>query len=111
MVSTVAGNSERGDRDGLLDEAMFDSPCGLVVDEEGNVFVCDLENKKIKKISKGVVTTFKCDMIDYPRGMAIDNEKNLVIVCGTQIVRMNTQRMFETLTNRITSMTHRWMLS
>jgi len=110
MVSTVAGNSERGDRDGLLDEAMFDSPCGLVVDEEGNVFVCDLENKKIKKISKGVVTTFKCDMIDYPRGMASTMRKT-VIVCGTQIVRMNTQGMFETLTNRNTSMTHRWMLS
>jgi len=91
MVSTVAGNGEPGNRDGLSDEAMFDCPRGLVVDEEGNVFVSDWRNEKIKKISKGVVTTLKGDKIGYPRGMAIDKKKNLLIVCGQQIVRMTLQ--------------------
>jgi len=94
MVSTVAGNGKKGDRDGLSHKAMFHSLCGLVVDEEGNVFVssCEsfFEDGKIKKISKGVVSTLK-SMIDKPRGIAIDKKKNLVIALGNQIVRMTPQ--------------------
>jgi len=50
MVSTVAGTGEKGFKDGPADEAMFDSPVGLVINENGNLLVSDLLNNRIRKI-------------------------------------------------------------
>ncbi len=50
IVSTVAGTGEKGFKDGPADEAMFDSPVGLVINENGNLLVSDLLNNRIRKI-------------------------------------------------------------
>jgi len=55
----LAGNGTIGSENGTGSEARFSSPQGIAVDAEGNVYVADQNNHKIRKITKeGVVTTF-----------------------------------------------------
>ena len=58
IVTTLAGSSA-GDVDGVGELAKFFGPLGMCTDENGNIYVVDTNNNKIKKISpSGVVTTF-----------------------------------------------------
>ncbi|MEI6715526.1 MAG: hypothetical protein WCO60_17350 [Verrucomicrobiota bacterium] len=57
-VTTFAGSEVRGDADGTAVTATFDNPYGVAVDGSGNVYVADLNNSKVRKItSAGVVST------------------------------------------------------
>lgn len=58
LVSTFAGNIE-GYLDGIGTSALFNLPSGITIDKQGNLFITDTENRRIRKItSTGVVTTF-----------------------------------------------------
>jgi streptogramin lyase len=58
VVSTLAGSGAIGSVDGVGTAARFDNPMGVVTDSLGNVFVADLANRKIRKITPaGVVST------------------------------------------------------
>ena len=58
MVSLVAGQAEKGSRDGKGKTASFLHPEGLTLDSLGNIFVADMGNNKIRKITPdGIVTT------------------------------------------------------
>ncbi|HWP45135.1 MAG TPA: NHL repeat-containing protein [Blastocatellia bacterium] len=57
-VRTIAGGVA-GYVDGPAAEALFDTPSGVAVDEEGNIFVADTGNDAIRKITpQGEVITF-----------------------------------------------------
>ncbi len=57
-VSTFAGTGLPGFSDGQAADAAFDTPCGVAVDKDGNVFVADTGNHAIRKITaQGEVTT------------------------------------------------------
>ena len=59
MVSTFAGNGRADDRDGNAQQAGFREPSGLAIDADGNVYVADSGNHKVRRITpQGVVTTF-----------------------------------------------------
>ncbi len=57
VVTTLAGESQ-GDTDGTGAAAQFNYPYGVATDAEGNVYVADTHNHKVKKVTPaGVVTT------------------------------------------------------
>ncbi len=58
-VSTIAGfPGISGEQDGSSDLALFNEPWGLCVGPQGNIFVADTRNNKIRKITpEGVVST------------------------------------------------------
>lgn len=57
-LTTLAGSGARGAADGAGTLASFDSPVGLAVDSDGNVYVADNGNHAIRKITpQGVVST------------------------------------------------------
>ncbi len=55
-VSVVAG-AEEGYADGKVTEALFRNPQGVVVDDDGTVYVADTGNNAVRKIAGDEVTT------------------------------------------------------
>lgn len=91
MVSTIAG-SIVGDQDGPGLSAKFDYPSGIAVDLQGNVYIADSDNNKIKKITpNGTVTTIAGTTVgdqvgtlaqakfNGPSDLAVDNQGNIYI--------------------------------
>jgi len=58
-VTTIAGNINAGYNNGAaITAASFNNPVSLTLDASGNIYVADLLNNVIRKISNGQVTTF-----------------------------------------------------
>jgi len=92
-VSTLAGGGLIGDfADGSSSQARFHNPAELVMDGNGNIYVTDSSNHRIRKISpEGEVSTLAGAEQGYhddvgtdaqlsrPTGLVIDNNANLYI--------------------------------
>lgn len=72
---TTANNNKRV----LIDK--FDSPAGMVVDSEGNMFVACYSDNSIVKVDKNKNKTnfIKDYLLDGPVGIAIDNYDNIYV--------------------------------
>jgi hypothetical protein len=91
-VSVFAGSGS-GDQDGPGSIAQFRDPRGLAVDAQGNVYVADMHNSKIRKIdSTGHVSTLAAS-IPNPDTLAIDGQGNLFVPLqyGNAILRVSPE--------------------
>jgi sugar lactone lactonase YvrE len=92
MVNTLAGNNTIGDNDGQGSQARFNSPSGITIDFEHNLFVADMLNNRIRKITpEGMVTTFAGNtagfrddsrsraLFDHPAGIEFSTDTILYI--------------------------------
>jgi hypothetical protein len=93
QVSTYAGSGIAGYLDGEASQAKFNQPINICFDPEGNMYVSDFLNQRIRKISiDGIVTTIagtgQAGLLDgpaleakfnYPRGICLDDTDNIYI--------------------------------
>lgn len=93
IVSTYAGTAVEGFADGRADAAQFEPGSGIVSDPQGNVYVADALNNRIRKISiTGDVTTIAGDgtsgfkdgngintKFNFPASITIDQQGNLYV--------------------------------
>ena len=93
VVSTLAGSGPAGYADGISTVAQFSGPYGVAVDRAGNVYISELDNHRIRKVtSEGVVTTLAGSGVatfsegtgvsasfSYPKGVAVDGEGNVYV--------------------------------
>ncbi len=97
-VTVLAGAINKPDFvDGPAAKARFYTPAGIDVDANGVIYVADMHNNRIRKISKGVVSTVagkdKSAYVDghvnvahfyYPGGVAVDSTGNKIFVADTK---------------------------
>ena len=90
-VTTLAG-SVKGRKDGLGTNAQFDGPTAICVDMQGNIYVADMYNHLIRKITPaGQVNTLAGSSIGYldgngafskfnqPGGICVDQHGNVFV--------------------------------
>jgi len=76
VVTTIAGGAGSGSDDGAVDQARFDTPCGVAVDADGSIYIADSGNGTIRRIDgAGTVSTIAWDVEGIPLrpvGIALD---------------------------------------
>lgn len=101
IVNTIAGTGKEGCKDGIASKATFRYPAGVAIDDSGNVYVSDIGNRKIRKITpQGIVSTIAGSgkqgyengsaleaSFYYPNSLAFDRNGNLII-CDYRKIRM-----------------------
>ncbi len=96
-VSTLAGGRATGCLDGPSSEALFDTPSGVAVCPDGNVFVADTGNNRIRRIDAvGNVTTVTGVAPDgagggwggvyHPVAVACDEDGRLYVTEANRVV-------------------------
>ncbi|PWA04341.1 NHL domain-containing protein [Flavobacterium psychrotolerans] len=91
QVSTLAG-SIQGYADGTGSQASLNAPRGIAIDAGGNLYFCDTQNNRIRKVTQsGIVTTIAGSTQGYadgigtsaqfynPIGIALDSNGNIFI--------------------------------
>ena len=111
IITTVAGTGKPGccNDNGLAKEAHLHFPSDVDIDLEGNLYISDRSNNRIRKVnSEGIITTIagsgesgyrgdfgpaEKSLLKYPFGISLDSKGNLYIADrGNNRVRKIDQR-------------------
>ena len=93
VITTLAGSGSIGSADGSGSSASFNYPSGVAVDGNGNIYVTEYKNNKIRKITPaGVVSTLAGNgsfgsadgngvtaSFSFPFGIAVDGSGNVYV--------------------------------
>lgn len=120
-TTTIAGSGPRpykgGFADGSVINAKFNGPASVAVDAAGNIFVADLLNNRIRKISNFNVTTYAGDGVNGsvngpgatarfsgPSGVAVDANGNVYVAdqFSSLIRKITPDRVVSTLAGSTT---------
>jgi sugar lactone lactonase YvrE len=109
-VTTLAGSAESGDVDGQGAIARFNFPFGIALDKDGNLYVADDFNYKIRKITPdGIVSTLAGSTGGYKDGagtnaqfggvtdVALDGEGNVYVTDGNRIRKVTSAGQVSTV--------------
>lgn len=100
VIRRIAGNNSAGfaGDGGPAKNSSLSNPMGLAFDEEGNLYISDNGNEKIRKVQaiKGVVTPNSIITtvaeVSSPKGLAADKDGNIFIASGNgTVLRMNDE--------------------
>lgn len=88
VISTVAGNGAPGfsGDGGPATTAQLAFPDGVALDTAGNLYISDFSDQRVRKVSKGVITTIA--EIPNPEGLAVDSAGNLFVAAGSLIYKI-----------------------
>jgi hypothetical protein len=101
-VTTLAGIvGQKGMKDGINNEALFSAPHSVVWGPEGELYLADIGNSRIRKIQNGITSTvagrdetgegdgpIEAGTLKYPMDITLDNCGNLWIIdAGTLTIR------------------------
>lgn len=76
MIHTVAGTGQKGysGDGGPAKQAQLNSPYGVACDRQGNLYIADLGNARVRRVARdGTITTFGDVGLSAPRNIAIDS--------------------------------------
>jgi uncharacterized protein (TIGR03437 family) len=81
VITTVAGTGSRGfsGDDGPATSAQLATPVAVAVDPVGNLYIADINNYRIRKVSGGVITTVAGTVGYTPCGVAADSGGNVYL--------------------------------
>ncbi|GGC62347.1 gluconolaconase [Undibacterium terreum] len=87
QVKTLAGGAAPGYQDGPALAALFDTPCALAVNDQGELYIADTKNNAIRKLgSDGQVTTLaraatdeRTELLRRPVALALTHDGYLYV--------------------------------
>ena len=97
VVTTIAGSDTTAFADGIGSSALFYSPNGIVADTSGNLFVMDLNNLRIRKVSPQPGFTW-----NSPQSLAYDTSGNIVTYLDASGILINGGALVTTIAGNAT---------
>jgi PKD repeat protein len=97
IITTIAGTGTAGfaGDGGQATSAQLNVPGGVAVDAQGNVYIADEDNHRVRKVSGGIITTIAgtgvagysgdggqatSALLNFPHGVTVDAQGNVFIV-------------------------------
>jgi len=121
IITTVVGNENQGygGDGGLATNATLYKPYGVFVDSQGNIFIADSMNQRVRKVnySTGIITTVAGNgtpgyggdgglainaNLNYPYGVFVDSQENIFIA---DVFNNRIQKVHNSSTILTTTMT------
>jgi sugar lactone lactonase YvrE len=94
IITTLAGTDTPGfsGDGGPATQAQLNRPHGIAIDKEGNIYIADTNNNRIRKIDVNGIITTQLENITGPASVAVDTTGILYIAerTGERILKMDT---------------------